>query len=95
MSRWGRRGRDKRGANGSRSKPAGGDDAVTLRDLRFETPEASEMFFTLRYLHTEFVGVRVDGVRLPPITESASTTASSGGMVYKAFPHGLMFGDQM
>jgi hypothetical protein len=95
MSRWGRRGRDKRGANGSRSNSARGDDAVTLRDLRFETPEASEMFFTLRYLHPEFVGVRVDGVRLPPITESASTTSSSGGMVYKAFPHGLMFGDQM
>lgn len=79
----------------SRFGPTQDIDGVPLRDLRFETPEASEMFFTLRYLDPAFAGLRSDAVRLPPITEAVSSTASSGGMVYKAFPHGLMYGDQM
>lgn len=53
------------------------------------------MFLKLCYLDPAYKGARDDGIRLPPAEESVSSTASSGGMVYKAFPHGLMYGDQM
>jgi len=68
---------------------------VKLRDMRFETSDASENFLNLGYLDDSFRGTRDSSVRLPPIEESVSTSPSSGGMVYKAFPHGLMYGDQL
>lgn len=52
------------------------------------------MFLSFRYRHASFRGVEGDGVRLPSNRESVSAMASSGGMVYKAFRNGLMYGDQ-
>ena len=95
MSRADRRSRGERGPKEPRAKPMRDFENVTLRDMRFDTPEASAMFMNLRYFDRSYEGSRNDGIRLPPINESVSSTASSGGMVYKAFPHGLMYGDQM
>lgn len=72
-------------------------DFKTLRlaDMRFDTPEASRLAMGLRLFDPRFKGSTDSAARLPPHDESVSTTPGSGGMVYKAFPHGLMYGDQM
>lgn len=67
---------------------------VHLRDLRFDSPDSSELFMDLRYYNKAFAGSTETAVKLPPTSESTSSTAGSGGMVYKAFPHGLWYGDQ-
>ena len=95
MNRADRRRRGERGPKEARAKPMRDLGDVTLRDMRFDTAESSQMFLNLRYFNPVFVGFRDDGIRLPPVDESVSTTSSSGGMVYKAFPHGLMYGDQL
>lgn len=89
------RARGARGPKGFRRNSSREFEHVRLREMRFDTPELSNMFLNLRYLNPVFAGVRDDAIRLPPIDESVSSTSSSGGMVYKAFPHGLMYGDQM
>jgi hypothetical protein len=95
MNRADRRRRGERGPIEPRAKPGPDFRNITLREMRFDTPDASDMFLKLRYLDDAWKGSREDGIRLPPIHQSVSATASSGGMVYKAFPHGLMYGDQM
>lgn len=95
MSRADRRNRGERGPKEPRAKSSPDLRNTALRDLRFDTPESSAMFLKLRYLDSAYTGSKADGIRLPPLEESVSVTASSGGMVYKAFPHGLMYGDQM
>jgi hypothetical protein len=72
-------------------------DFKTLRltDMRFDTPEASRLAMGLRLFDPRFKGSTDSAARLPPSDESVSATPGSGGMVYKAFPHGLMYGDQM
>jgi hypothetical protein len=95
MNRADRRRRSERGPKEPRAKPGPDLRNIVLREMRFDTPDASDMFLKLRYLDDAWKGSREDGIRLPPIHESVSATASSGGMVYKAFPHGLMYGDQM
>src|SRR5688572_29270690 len=72
-------------------------DFKTLRlsDMRFDTPEASRLAMGLRLFDPRFKGSTDSAARLPPSDESVIATPGSGGMVYKAFPHGLMYGDQM
>lgn len=70
-------------------------DNVRLEERRFDTPEASRAFMNLRYLHDDFKGSTNNAVRLPAPTEPVSATPGSGGMVFKAFPHGLMYGDEL
>lgn len=84
-----------RSAGTSQAEPMPVPKNLILREIRFETPEASAMFLNLRYLDSGYKGARDSGIRLPGSEESVSKTASSGGMVYQAFPHGLMYGDQM
>lgn len=94
MSRTGshvRRDRMRKGSRAETSKVP----SVVLRELRFDTQKASDRFLRLRYMDPVFAGSSADGIRLPPVDESVSSTPKSGAMVYKAFPHGLMYGDQV
>jgi hypothetical protein len=95
MNRKDRRRRGERSSKYPRPEPAPDLTNLTLSDMRFDTPAASALFMQLRYQDPAYIGSRDDAVRLPPVEQSASTTPSSGGMVFKAFPHGLMYGDQM
>ena len=90
--------RRKHGEPGSREpgwRRPGPSDKLTLADTRFDTPDASKHFLNLRYFDDAFKGNSETSVRLPAHPEPVSTTPRSGGMVYKAYPHGLMYGDQL
>lgn len=67
---------------------------LALDQMRFDTHEASARFLTLRYVDPAWSGVRDDSVRLPPNDRSVSSMPTSGGLVYRAFSHGLMYGDE-
>lgn len=95
MNRAERRKQGQRGKKQASTEPKLDACDVKLGEMRFETSDASENFLNLCYLDENFRGTRDSSVRLPPIEESVSVTPSSGGMVYKAFPHGLMYGDQL
>lgn len=70
-------------------------DNLQLAQMRFDTPEASNLLLGLQYVDPRYQGSTDTATRLPPHDEPVSATPHSGGMVYKAFPHGLMYGDQM
>lgn len=93
MSRSGRRKEGGRSSNETAS--AVRFDKPALHQMRFDTSEASAKFMSLRYLDPAWRGSREDGVSLPPIDQSVSSTPGSGGMVYRAFAHGLMYGDEL
>jgi len=95
VNRADRRKQGQRGKKLAFTEPRFNARDVKLRDMRFETSDASENFLNLCYLDDNFRGTRDSSVRLPSSEESVSVTPSSGGMVYKAFPHGLMYGDQL
>lgn len=95
MSRKDRSERESRRERARRRAAEQSRGGAAFRDMRFDTADASEVFLNLGYLHPELRGTRDGSVLLPPVRQSVSQTASSGGMVYKAFPHGLMYGDQL
>lgn len=63
-------------------------------DARWETPNASAAFFDLAD-QPQFKGTEAGAVVLPPSSISVSKTPHSGGMIVKAYAHGLEYGNQM
>lgn len=92
MSRHGRRKDVSRSP--SKEKRADGPDLV-LHKTRFDTDEASANLLKMRYLNPAWRGTRDNGVRLPGRDQSVSERPRSGGLVYRAFANGLMYGDQL
>ena len=90
-----KRGQRESAQQSQRRRPRFDTDNLQLAQMRFDTPEASNLLLGLQYVDPRYQGSTDTATRLPPHEEPVSTTPHSGGMVYKAYPHGLMYGDQM
>lgn len=90
-----KRGQRESAQQSQQRRPRFDTDNLQLAQMRFDTPEASNLLLGLQYVDPRYQGSTDTATRLPPHDEPVSTTPHSGGMVYKAYPHGLMYGDQM
>lgn len=87
-------GKSKRKKRQGKQAAARAPDPSTFVEHRFDTLEASRLFYRWHYDDPGYQGNGAHDIAMPPHDCPVSATPHSGGMVYRVFPDGLVYGDQ-